>query len=237
MRFIKGEYNMNNYSISDIFDEAYRREFSTFDNSTTHIFSFSHRRKMKKIFKLYSDNQDRPDLASIKPVKRLSLSFILVIIILALTAVSAVAVALYNGFTQNEYRDHTDLLVIDYVSGLETIEYIYELTALPEDYEIVNRYIDAAHCVTDFNNLNTEKVISIYQTVKNGYIGHYDNEISTHSTVYIGDIPAIYIDSSDENSSFGILVWDNGDYILEISGHLTKNELIDLAKLLKIKNL
>lgn len=228
---------MKNYSISDIFDEAYRREFSEFDNSPKHKFSFSHNRKMKKIFKLYSVNRSRSDLAGAKPVKRLSLVFIFIIIILSLTAVSVAAVALYNGFTRKEYSDHTDLLVIDYESGLETIEYIYELTALPEDYEIISSEINSIHCWTDLENLNTGETVSLLQTVKAEFVGHYDNEQSIYSTVYIGDIPAVYMDSSDENYNFGTLVWDNGDYILEIIGHLTKNELIDLAKSLKIENL
>ena len=229
---------MKNYSISDIFDEAYRREFSEFDNSPKHKFSFSHNRKMKKIFKLYSDNWSRSDLTGAKPVKRLSLVFIFVIIILALTAVSVAAVALYNGFTQKEYSDHTDLLVIDYESCLETIEYIYEFTTLPEDYEIVNCEIfPDSLCWTEIENINTGKTALFTQTIKKEYVGHYDNERSEYSTVFIYDIPAVYIDSSNEFESYGTLVWDNGDYILEISGYLTKNELINLAKSLKIKNL
>ena len=229
---------MKNHSISDIFGEAYRREFSEFDNSPQHKFSFSHNRKMKRIFKLYSDNQTQQNPGNTKSVKRLSLAFILIIILLALTAVSAVAVALYNGFKQKEYSDHTDLLVIDYENGPETIEYIYEFTALPEYYEIVNCeiYIDSL-CWTEIENLNTGKTSLFTQTVKKEYIGHYDNENSVYSTVYIDDILAIYMDSSDESDIFGTLVWDNGDYVLEITGYLTKNELIDLAKSLKIKNL
>lgn len=228
---------MKIHSISDIFDEAYRREFSEFDNSPQHKFSFSHNRKMKRIFKLYSDNQTQQNPGNTKSVKRLSLAFILIIILLALTAVSAVAVALYNGFAQKEYSDHTDLLVIDYENGLETIEYIYEFTAISDDYEIVNYDINAVHCWTDFINRNTGKIISFGQIVKKEYIGHYDNERSEYSTVYIYEIPAVYIDSSDETENYGILVWDNGDYVFEIIGHLSKNELIDLAKSLKIKNL
>lgn len=227
---------MKNQSLKDIFEEAYEREFAEFDNSPRHKFSFSHKRKTKKIFKLYSDNQTRPDFVSAKPAKRLPLAFILVIILLALTAVSAAAVALYNGFSQKKYSDHTDFLAIDYESGLETIEYIYEFSYLPDYYEFDTLDTNDATCYTIYQEYNSVKTLTISQTVKREFIGHYDNEYSTYHTVYIDDIPAVYIDSSNETENFGILVWDNGDYILEITGCLTKNELMDLAKSLKIKN-
>ena len=133
---------MKHYSMSDIFDEAYRREFSEFDNSPQHKFSFSHNRKMKRIFKIYSDNQTKQNPVTTRSLKRLSLAFILVIILLALAAVSAAAVTLYNGFIQKEYSDHTDLLAIDYENSIDTIEYIYEFTALSDDYEIISRDTD-----------------------------------------------------------------------------------------------
>lgn len=41
------------------------------------------------------------------------------------------------------------------------------------------------------------------------------------------------IDFGDNEFQHVVVVWDNGDYILELSGDLSKNQLIELAKTAK----
>ena len=226
---------MKNRSLNDIFEEAYRREFSEFDNAPQHKFSFSHKRKMKKIFALYSDSQTQPDTAVRKPAKRLSVALILAAV-LASTAITITASGVYNGFAQKEYTNYTNLLAVDYESGPSAIEYIYE-PDLSENYEIVSHDMNTVRCWTDIEDHTTGKIISIEQSVKKEYAGHYDNNHSTYTTVYISEIPALYIETEYETGNYGTLVWDNGDYILELSGYVTQNELTELAGSLKIKKL
>ena len=222
--------------INDIFEEAYRREFSEFDNSPQHKFSFSHKRRMKKIFALYSDNRAQPNITVKKPAKRLSAALILAAVLLASTAITITASGVYNGFAQTEYNNYTNLLAIDYESGSETIKYIYEPT-LSDEYEIVSHDMNTVRCWTDLENRTTGKIVLLEQSVKKEYVGHYDNNHSTYSTVYINEISALYIETEYKTENYGTLIWDNGDYILELSGYLTQNELTELAKSLKIKNL
>ncbi len=44
----------------------------------------------------------------------------------------------------------------------------------------------------------------------------------------------LYLDIGGENREHGDLVWDNGDYILEIAGDLSKSELVNLAQSAKV---
>lgn len=227
---------MKNPSVNDIFEEACKREFSEFDDSSQHKFSFSHKRRMKKIFKLYALNKAQPETAAKKPAKRLSAAFMLAAAVLGLTAVSITASGVYNGFAQKEYTHYTNLLSVDYESGPSSIEYIYE-PDLSADYEIVSRDINTVRCWTDIENHTTGKIISLEQSVKKEYAGHYDNNHSTYTTVYVSEIPALYIETEYKAENFGTLIWDNGDYILELSGYISQTELINLAESLKIKNL
>ncbi|MDE6724637.1 MAG: DUF4367 domain-containing protein [Ruminiclostridium sp.] len=56
-------------------------------------------------------------------------------------------------------------------------------------------------------------------------------------TVYI-EKPGLYIDWSNEKRDSGYVVWDNGDYMLEIVGNLNKDEMLALTESTKIlKNL
>lgn len=190
---------------------------------------------MKKIFALYSDSQTQPDTAVRKPAKRLSVALILAAV-LASTAITITASGVYNGFAQKEYTNYTNLLAVDYESGPSAIEYIYE-PDLSENYEIVSHDMNTVRCWTDIEDHTTGKIISIEQSVKKEYAGHYDNNHSTYTTVYISEIPALYIETEYETGNYGTLVWDNGDYILELSGYVTQNELTELAGSLKIKKL
>lgn len=218
---------MKDNSIKDIFDEAYKRELSGSDNSPEHKFSFSHKRKMKKIFRLYDKNTAvQPDTAAHKSAKRLTVAVVLIIVLLALSAVSVIAV--YSA-VHKQHSDHYDMLVIDRKSGQDMIKYVYELA----DHTVDFRSIDKDNCFTVYKTDLGDTVL-LEQTVKINYTNHNDNENGAYSTVYIGDIPAVYISSDDD---FGTLLWDNGDYVMEITGHMTKNELINSAKSLKISEI
>lgn len=52
--------------------------------------------------------------------------------------------------------------------------------------------------------------------------------------VYINGCYGLFIDFSSGGVVCSEVMWDNGDYILEIWGNMTKNELIDLAKSAKV---
>ena len=65
------------------------------------------------------------------------------------------------------------------------------------------------------------------------YNQHFDNEHNNDLEYINFDGQEAYYKGSDEYSVF---IWDNGDYIFAISGNLTKTEIVELAKTLKMKN-
>lgn len=44
----------------------------------------------------------------------------------------------------------------------------------------------------------------------------------------------MFLDISNDKQIFTGVIWDNGDYILELSGNLAKNDLLNLAYSAKV---
>lgn len=225
---------MDNHTLDEIVEEAYDREFARYDNLPKHRFSARHKRKMKKIFKLYDKNLEQQLSANLKPVRRLSSAMVIALVLAVLTAVAAVGAGVYTNISKKRYSQFDQLFVIDYENAPETIDYIYELTALSYDYEITDElHFDFIYHAVWENKVTGECII-FDQTVKSEFESFIDNEHGKLETVYIDEKPGLYIDWSTEKGDSGYIVWDNGDYILEISGNLNKSEMLDLAESVKI---
>lgn len=79
---------MYEYTLKEVFEELHKREFAEFDKPPRHIFSFRHRRAMKKIL---SASQPR-SLRCLPPTKRIAL--IVLLIFMAILTVTACTVAI-----------------------------------------------------------------------------------------------------------------------------------------------
>lgn len=58
-----------------------------------------------------------------------------------------------------------------------------------------------------------------------------------HNSIEEADINShkgLCIDFSNDEWVRSIIIWDNGDYVIEIGGDLTKNSVMDLAKSTKV---
>ena len=62
---------------------------------------------------------------------------------------------------------------------------------------------------------------------------YYDN--NTMHPINIGGHDGVYIDYSTDANVVSSVIWDNGDYIMQLEGVLTKEEIIALAESVKIK--
>lgn len=62
---------------------------------------------------------------------------------------------------------------------------------------------------------------------------HYNTEKGNLVEVEINGYSGVLFDLSNDERSSVYLVWDSGDYILELFGNLTKNEMLDLVKVPK----
>ncbi len=217
---------MNDYTLADVFETVYRQEFSEFDNPPKHFFSHRHRKAMKEI--LYPQTTSMFAADRNIPLKKRVIIALLVILLSALGITAAAAIS--RGFTRKEHRDNTELFAANAENAPKTIENVYYLPEIPEGYELHETVSDNRSVFTSYMNLNTNRCMVLFQSVKEGHRSSADNEHHLLEEVEINGHYGLYLGNCDSGSIF----WDNGDYILELSGDFNKDELLNLAKSAKL---
>lgn len=233
---------MNEIALDDILVVAHDIEFAQYDNSPEHTFSPGHIRAMKRIFKTYERNVSLLNHSIYKDQKqeshirwnRKSLAVLLVLILLAVLAGCAVIIYTLGGFNTKSHSDNTELFPIDYENGPSIIENEYYLSTLPSEFvEIIkdrtNFYV--YHC---YQNIENDQTITLYQWVKSVYAGHENTEIGILGEIIINEKVGIYVDYANSKHEGCEILWDNGDYILEIVTSFSKDKTLDLAESAKI---
>ncbi len=210
-----------------------------------HKFSRSHKSAMKKIFALYDENKRKlkganecimyqdvitENRLSIK--KRLLIAAVVIIIAAILTG--AIIGFISQDFRGAVYNDNTALSVINTEDCLKTIEYKYYLSNLSTDFELIESDSTVFSEYSFYENEITGQTIAFSQWVKSEYLSHLNTENCPIEEVDINGHTGLCIDHSDSKHHFLILVWDNGDYVLQIEANLSKNEIVELAKNAKI---
>lgn len=223
---------MNKEILEEALETVYKDEFAEFDCPQKHRFSLRHNIKMRRIFSLYKKNVKKMNAPSIKFRRKLIPALIIIIL---LTIVTGCAAIIISHFIIMEHENNTQLKAEDFSGGKETIEEIYYISALPDGFECVDEVTPemlagCMHSITYYND--DDIMISLLQSTKEVYDAHYSAEENGLENIVINGHTAIYIDYGGEVES-GSIIWDNGDYIFEISGFLPKNKLIELAKSVK----
>lgn len=227
--------------LEEIVAESYRREYEQFDNAPEHNFSIKHQFNMKRIFARYARNvskfkqkeqkrhfEETPYSHSLSLRKKL---FVAVLIIVLMTLlVGWVVVYISKDFQGTVYHDYTQLTVINTDDSPQTIEHKYFLSEVPEGFELVETVSSSIAEYNKFTNSLTNETFDITQHVKKSYSSNYNTEHKNINEVEINGHIGLYIDFSDNEFNSSLLVWDNGDYIIEIGGDLLKDTLIYLAK-------
>lgn len=163
----------------------------------------------------------------------MSLKWVIVAIILAALTVAAAAVTVT--FLRKEYEDNTQLFAANVEGAPTVLEEIYELTALPEEYECTSdNFMFVIHGCT-FTHKTTGQTLTFHQTVKSEFYAHYNTEGYEFEEVTVNGHEGLYIDYEYDGIESGLIVWDNGDYIFQIDGDFSKKELIHLAETVKIQ--
>lgn len=219
---------MNDYTLAEVFQTVYRQEFSEFDNPPKHFFSLRHRKAMKEI--LYPQTTLMAAADRNIPLKKRVIIALLVILLSALGITAAAAIS--RGFTRKEHRDNTELFAVNAENAPKTIESVYYLPIIPDGYELYEQTRNSRNVFTDYINNSTNRTRSFDQHVKEGFSTHLDNEHFLLEEIDIDGKSALYF----YNNNYGILIYDNEDYILEIAGNFTKDELISLARSVENKN-
>ncbi len=217
---------INEITLKQILEEICLEEANEFANmeASRHRFSFRHRRAMKRILSV--NQPERRGLRYLPPYKRIVIAAVL--IFLALFTVTAGAVAV-SGFIRKKHRDNTQLFAANAEGCPVTIEHGYYLPEIPDGYKL-HEYDATLWSVCTIYKNSENRTLVFNQDVKEIYDQHFDNERASFERVDVNGHLGLYLDFGTESGENGLLVWDNNDYIFEISGNLSKSELINLAE-------
>lgn len=199
--------------------------------------SLRHRLAMKRIFAAFERNIRKakavpePILTAQNTHKRLStrLMILFAVIVCAALLTGAVIVYYSKSFYGTVFPDYTRLFAFDTENCLTTIKYKYYLSELPEGFEQTEHSSTRTSVYTRYVN-ESGQGISFDQYTKDSFSPHYNTEYHNFEEIEINGHNGLCLDFSDNEHDHSLIVWDNGDYILEITGDISKNDMIILAK-------
>ena len=237
---------MNEVVFREILAESLRREYSGFDNAPEHKFSLKHRFAMKRLFAKYETNMSKDRKKGInvlsqtsenKPKSSLKQRLIIAVVIVVLMTLLVGWVVIYisGNFRGTVYPDNTQFIVTNLEGSPQTIQYKYALVSVPEGYEIVDTDLSPVHFSTVYMNKSTNQTITLQQWAKLNYEPHFNTEYHVLEDVTIGGYLGLCIDFSDDENISSLVVWDNGDYIIEILADLPKDDALNLSKIHKVE--
>ena len=234
---------MNENILEEIVAESYRREYEQYDNAPEHNFSIKHKLNMKRIFARYARNinkqiQPKRHLDETAYGHNLSLRqklFVAVLIIVLMSLlVGWIAVYISKDFHGTVYHDYTHLTVVNTDDCPQRIEYRYGLSEIPAGFELIETISTPVEVYTKYHNKSTGVTFDFLQCVKTYYKPQINTEHHKIEEIDINGHAGLCMDFSDDKHFSAFILWDNGDYIIEIGGDLPKNELEKLAKTAKI---
>ncbi len=233
---------MNEKDFKAILAEVCEEEISELNKFPPFKPSLRHKLAMKRIFTSFERNSRKAAVSSspisISHGKRLNLKqrmiVTIAVIICAAFLTGFIVVYISSSFRGTVYRDNTQLFAVNTENGLPTIEYKYYLPELPDGFEIVEQFSSQSDVYTLYKNEVSGQVISLYQHIKTGFAPHYNTEHHDLEEAEINGHGGLCIDFSDDEHDSCIVIWDNDDYILQLSGDLDKESLLTLAKNTKI---
>lgn len=214
-----------------------KSEWEEFADAPEFKTSKKHDRAMKRIFKRYERNVKKLRPRSgigMRSVRRRIAIVVLAIIFAVLSGCTA-AYFISQSFQGKVYNDNTELRPINIDNCPTVIEEKYYLSEVPEGFEIFKTDSDPFSEYICYKNEQTEQSFTFEQWVKSEYSVHYNTEKGDLVEVEINGYSGVLLDLSNDERPSANLVWDNGDYILELFGSLTKNDILELAKSAKIQ--
>lgn len=219
-------------------DERYE-EF--FDADTKHRFSHSYKRQRRKAI-LSAEKTRRgvrippaegismPKMTGIPLKKRITIISIAIMMAVGISAGAGASLAVGFKKTEETVIDFT-LMVADPQNSPQSIENLYYLSEIPEGYylkEFDNELQSSKryYYVRDDN----DDFIDFTQIIRKVGISFDNEHILSSEEVMVGDKYGVFMTWERTTT----LLWDNGDYILEIFSRLPKEKAIKLAESAKI---
>lgn len=236
---------MNENDLQDILAEICDEEKSELNKYLPFKPSLRHRIAMKRIFASFEENTRKsanvpePDLTLANPRLRLGKRILIIMaaIICAALLTGFMTVFISEKIHGTVYSDHTQLFAVDTKNCPTTIECEYYLPELPEGFEMTEHDMLSFYVFTRYDN-NISQYILLKQYAKDQFFPNYDNEHHDFEEIEVNGFYGVFIDYKDSYRDSehiaSSVVWDNGDYILQIDGNLSKDIILDLAKSTKV---
>lgn len=182
-----------------------------------HRFSRAFKKRMRKIL--------QKERETYLPRKRIPLRLLIAVIVTAIIAVSAAAATVgalreaILGFITNGQDMFANIRADADMDAPETLETLYEMTWVPEGYEVKGETcLDTWH---EIEYENGEEYICFSQSTLVDYGANYDNENMEIADARMGSNDGLWL--TDEGSAF--FVWRMDNYIFEI--HVASAQHID----------
>ena len=230
---------MTTSTLKAAFEKVCLKEYRVPKTYLPHFFSLSHKRRMREIIDS-CDNSGRTTAAfSFRMVK----IAVLVVILSAATILGGGAAIRREGFIVERTNVANIYMAADAADAPEYLEDYYTITYIPEGFAFssedsdIDETINDRKYYSDYVNEEAQRKLNFVfsQETKINCRYYIDNERSIHHKVTVNGHPGVYIEFHDHSYESGILLWDNGDYILMVDGDLDKNELMNIAKSAKIE--
>ena len=160
----------------------------------------------------------------------------LIVVFIAMIGVSAGADK-FGGLSTEMRRDGYHIVTADKKDSLQMIEYVYCIPEVPEGFVLTS--FDTCDIMSVETYILNNQMLALMQTIKSNF----------HQYLIDGQIPEeVDINGKRgyyyEDRYMGNIFWDNGDYILLVTGTLpkkddpsgvfTKDDLVNLAKSVKV---
>lgn len=205
-------------------EEAYKSEFGEINNETEYEFSPRHQRRMKKLFRQYNETNSVKTKSAVR-ISRKLLYIAVIIVSAVLLGITSIAVAT-GGFKFEVKPEYTRVLSEGWEKAPATIEYLYQID-VPEGYTLIECDPDFGYSKFQRNN----DYLILNQTVKRDYTATYNTEGYKLEELLLDDNKKAFFIQWEDAS---VLVCDNGDYILELYGPFSKEEMLALLKTARV---
>ena len=211
-------------ALSDVYSDK-TEEYLDSLSDDGYEYSEKYNRKIRKIIK----TQRKPHSIFMSNALKYGVCAAASIIVLATSVITVSAFREpIRDFIVNIFSDNLKVTASNTENAPTEIIEHYEIGNIPEGFELVFQTSERQLASTSYSN-NTDYI----------YFGQYAKEFYKDVDF---DNPEFYIDENNQEyliSEFKegelCVIWDNGDYILHINSNLSREEILEICKSVRIK--
>ena len=192
--------------------------------SDEHEFSPKFEKRMQKLIR----RRKKPYFKMINTVGKRVAVFAVTFLIISMTTVMSVKALRepFHDFIMSIFSDHSEVRSNDDSGDYpDKIMSLYEIKCDLSEYQVIKTFNNENRHEIHYKNNNS--IIYFSQNTVNDYHMNYNTENAEIEHIDINGCDAIgFLD----NNGYYSLVWNNGEYIIDIASNIGKNALIVIAK-------